>query len=182
MGSEMCIRDRMVREQWKAIAIDVDVQIIDQTLELQRTMSGEAQLGIQVTGSEDPFVYPDLLFPYTTVGAGAIMGVDFAQWFQSYGTSGVRPPDEIVEMMDLWRVGRKAAREERIRIGTELIKRHADLVLSIGLVSVGFSQHGIHLVNKNLGNVPRRVVNTHVVLSPLNALPMTFFYRNETDK
>ena len=171
----------MVKDQWKAIAIDVDVQIIDSTLYLQRSMSGEVQLGVLTTGSEDPFVYTDLLFPYTPVGFGAIMGVEYARWFRSYGDSGARPPDEIVEMMEMWRAGRRASREDRLAIGRELIRRHADLVLSIGLVSNAYSQHGIHLANKNLGNVPRRMTNTHIVANPSNALPMTFFYRNEGD-
>ena len=168
----------LIREQWKAIAIDLDVEIVDQVLYLQRSMSGEVQLGVMMTGSEDPFVYPDLLFPYTAVGFGAIMGVDYAQWFQSDGATGRRPPDEIVEMMELWLEGRRSAREDRIAKGKQLLRQHADLVVSIGLVSNAYSMHGIHLAKKNLGNVPRRVVNTHIALSPSNGLPMTFYFKN----
>ena len=171
----------MVREQWRGIGVDLDVEIIDQVLYTQRSMSGEVQLGVMQTGSEDPYVYPELLFPYTTVGFGAIMGVDFAQWFQSNGAAGVRPPDEIVEMMELWQEGRRSAREKRLAIGKELLRRHADLVISIGLVSNAYSMHGIHLAKKNLGNVPRRVVNTHVILTPATGLPMTFYYRDRGD-
>ena len=169
----------MVREQWKAIAIDLDVQIVDPALFHQRSISGEAQLAVQITGTEDPFVFPDLLFPYSTVGFGAIMGIDFGKWFRSYGKKGIRPPNEIVEMINLWRIGRTVAREERIRIGIELIRRHVDLVLSIGVLSAAYGQHAIHLVKKDLGNVPRRMLNSPMIMSPLNALPMTFFFRNQ---
>ena len=171
----------MIRKQWKSIGIDLDIEIVDQVLYLQRSMSGEVQLGVMMTGSEDPFVYPDLLFPYTVVGFGAIMGVDYAQWFQSDGATGRRPPDEIVEMMELWLEGRRLARDDRIAIGKRLLQQHADLVVSIGLVSNAYSMHGIHLAKKNLGNVPRRVVNTHIALSPSNALPMTFYFNKEED-
>ena len=171
----------MVREQWREIGIDLDVEIVDQVLYNQRSMSGEVQLGVLLTGSEDPYVYPELLFPYTTVGFGAIMGVDFAQWFRSGGTAGVRPPDEIVAMMELWQQGRRSASEQRLATGRELLRRHVDLVISIGLVSNAYSMHGIHLAKNNLGNVPRRVVNTQIVLTPATGLPMTFFYRERED-
>lgn len=171
----------MIREQWRMIGIDLDVEIVDQVLYNQRSMSGEVQLGVMLTGSEDPYVNPDLLFPYTTVGFGAIMGVDFAQWFRSGGAAGVRPPDEIVEMMDLWQEGRRSASEARVAIGKELLRRHVDLVISIGLVSNAYSMHGIHLARKNLGNVPRRVVNTQIVLTPSTGLPMTFHFREGDD-
>jgi hypothetical protein len=65
---------------------------------------------------------------------------------------------------------------ERLEIGKDLIRAHIDLVLSIGLVSAGLSQYGIRIAKKNLVNVPRRIVNSHVVRSPGNALPMTFFF------
>jgi len=168
----------MIREQWKSIGIDLDVEIVDQVLYTQRSMSGEAQLGVMQTGSEDPYVYPDLLFPYTTVGFGAIMGVDFAQWFQSNGGAGVRPTEDIVEMIELWRDGRQSASAKRISIGRELLRRHANLVLTIGIVSNAYSMHGIHLAKKNLGNVPRRIVNTHIVLTPSTGLPMTFYFKD----
>ena len=171
----------MIREQWRAIGIDLDVEIVDQVLYNQRSMSGEVQLGVMLTGSEDPYVYPELLFPYTTVGFGAIMGVDFAQWFRSGGTAGMRPPDEILAMMELWQQGRRSASEQRLAAGRELLRRHVDLVISIGLVSNAYSMHGIHLAKDNLGNVPRRVVNTQIVLTPATGLPMTFFYRERED-
>ncbi|MDE0362696.1 MAG: ABC transporter substrate-binding protein [Rhodospirillaceae bacterium] len=171
----------MVREQWRSIGVDLDVEIVDQVLYNQRSMSGEVQLGVLLTGSEDPYVYPELLFPYTTVGFGAIMGVDFAQWFRSGGTAGVRPPEEIVAMMELWQQGRRSASEQRLATGRELLRRHVDLVISIGLVSNAYSMHGIHLAKNNLGNVPRRVVNTQIVLTPATGLPMTFFYRERED-
>jgi peptide/nickel transport system substrate-binding protein len=176
----------MLRDQWLPIGIDLDTRIIEQTLWLQRAMSGEMQVTLQFTGAEDPFTFPDFLFPYNQFASGSVVGPEFARWFQSNGASGVRPPDEIVAIMELWRHGRLAPPDERIRVGQErvgqeLIRRHVDLVLSIGLVSSGLSIYGIHIAKKALGNVPRRFVNTHVVRSPATALPMTFFYRADAD-
>ena len=48
--------------------------------------------------------------------------------------------------------------------------------LLIGLVSGGFTYRGVHIRKKNLRNVPRRIVNSQVVKSPANGLPMTFYF------
>lgn len=167
----------MLKDQWRAIGIDLDVQVVEGNLWMQRSMAGTLQLTIQFTGAEDPFSYPEYLFPYSPIGTGAVMGPDYARWFQSHGRAGVEPPGEIKAMMDLWRSGRSAGLDERVRIGQELIKIHVDQVLSIGLISAGLGFYGVHLAKRNVGNVPRRVVNTHIVRSPANALPMTFFFR-----
>ncbi|WP_395646303.1 ABC transporter substrate-binding protein [Terricaulis sp.] len=166
----------MVREQWRQIGVDLDVQVVEITLWLQRAMSNSIQIALQFTGSEDPFVYPDLLFPCTPVASGALMGIEFARWFQSNGEAGRRPPDYVVAMMEAWRRGRGAGDRERLEIGRDLIRAHIDNVLSIGLISGGMSQYGIHLSKRNLVNVPRRIINTHVLRAPGNALPMTFFF------
>lgn len=167
----------MIKEHWRAVGIDLDVQVVESSLWLQRILSGAMQLTIQLSGAEDPLCYPEMLFPYSPYGPSALTCPDYARWFQSLGRAGREPPPEIRAMMDLWRRGQSAGAEERMRIGRELIKMHADQVLSIGLISAGLSTYGMHLAKKTLGNVPRRVVNTFLVRSPSNALPMTFFFR-----
>jgi len=82
--------------------------------------------------------------------------------------------------MVLWRRGLGAPPEERLRIGQDLIRRHVDEVLSIGLISGGPSLYGVRVASRALGNVPRRVVNTQVLRSPANSLPMTYYFRDRT--
>ena len=166
----------MVREHWERIGIDLDTEIVDPTLAIQQSMAGELQLSLQLSGAADPFMNPEYLFPYTPVGIGGASGVEFARWFQTNGSAGERPPDEIVEVMELWRAARLEGPERRTALGRELIRRHVDNVFSIGLVSGGFTYHGVHIRKRGLRNVPRRVVNSQVVRSPANGLPMTFFF------
>ena len=167
----------MVREHWQRIGIDLDTDIVDPALAIQQSMAGELQFSLQLSGAADPFMNPEYLFPYTPLGVGGASGVEFARWFQSNGTAGDRPPDEIVEVMQLWRAARLEETERRTAMARELIRRHVDNVFSIGLVSGGFTYHGVHVRKHDLGNVPRRVVNSQVVRSPGNALPMTFFFK-----
>lgn len=168
----------MLRDQWRGIGVDLDVQIVENTLVAQRALAGSIQLALGYAGSDDPITAPDLLFPSTPSSVvGATIGVEFARWFQTNGAAGRRPPDEIVAMMELWREAREQTESGRIRIGRELIARHIDEVLSIGLISGGLAFYGIHIANKNLTNVPRRFRNSPSLRSPVNCLPLTFAYR-----
>ena len=168
----------MMREQWRDIGIDLDLQVMESTLWMQRCQSGAIQLTHVPTGGEDPMGQPDYLFPFSPTGANAVMGIEYVHWFQSNGVRGEEPPPKIRQMMELWKAGRSAAPQERIRIGKEIIKIHVDEVFSIGMLTGGLSFYGIHVAKKNLGNVPRRMVNTLNIKNPLNALPMTFYYKN----
>ena len=167
----------MVKDQWRSIGIHLEVQVLDAILWIQRSQAGTLQLSINQASSEDPFIYPDLLFPFNPNGSSALIGADYARWFQSNGAAGRAPPAEIRAMMELWRKGMQAPAAERIEIGRELIRRHVDDVMSIGLVCGGLTLYGIHIAKRNLGNVPRRVLNTQILRSPINALPMTFFFK-----
>ena len=150
---------------------------MESTLWMQRAQSGAIQLTHVPTGSEDPLGHPDYLFPFSTTGANAVMGIEYVHWFQSNGQRGDEPPPKIRQMMELWKSARSVGAEERTRIGKEIIKIHVDEVFSIGMLTGGLSFYGIHVAKKNLGNVPRRMVNTLTVKNPLNSLPMTFFYK-----
>jgi peptide/nickel transport system substrate-binding protein len=167
----------MMREQWRAIGIELQVQVVESTLWMQRCQSGAIQLTHLTVGADDPLGYPDNLFPFSTQGGNAVMGIDYVHWFQSDGKRGAEPPPKIREMMALWKSARSAGPEERIRIGKAIIRIHVDEVCSIGLLTGGLSFYGIHVAKKSLGNVPRRMVNTLTVKTPLNALPMTFFFK-----
>jgi len=170
----------MVKEQWSAVGVYLVVNIVEPMLSLQQSMAGEVQLSLQSAGSADPFIVPFYLFPYTPFGVGGIAGVEFARWFQSGGVDGVKPPKEIVEMMDMWRSGRTKSKQQRIEIGREMIRKHVDLVMSIGLVSRGFTYYGVHVKSNALENVPKRFTNTLLVSSPANAHQMTFFFKDES--
>ncbi len=167
----------MLRDQWREIGLDLDVQVVETTLWLQRAAAGSMQVALQLTGSDDPITFPDLLFPSTTSASGGVMGVRFAMWFQSNGREGARPPPGIVDIMRRWRAALEMPDAERIEAGKALIRSHVEQLLSIGLISRGLSLYGIRVAKTSLGNVPRRILNSNTLKGPANALPMTFFYR-----
>lgn len=168
----------MVRENWRRVGVDLDIRNVETNLFLKMAAANEIQTAIQAVSTEDPLNYVDFVFPSTTLLSGGVFGVELARWFQSNGVRGRRPPEYVVEMIELWRRGRGAPDDQRLEIGRELLRRHVDHALSIGLISNGLSLYGIRVANRDLGNVPRRILNTTLLKSPVNSLPMTFFYRS----
>ncbi|HXF36949.1 MAG TPA: ABC transporter substrate-binding protein [Actinomycetota bacterium] len=167
----------MLRDQWRAIGIDLDVESVDGTLIVERALANDIQLSGHTVGSEDPFLSPDTVIPFSTNSYFGMMGIPFAVWLRSGGASGVEPFQEIKDAWDLYIRGLSAPDEERIELGKQLFMLHADQVFTIGVVGFGYGIYGVHVAKENLGNVPARYINALPVKTPSNALPMTLFYR-----
>src|SRR5262245_62893490 len=73
----------MIREQWKKIGIDLNVQEIERSLALKRTAANEQQLGAwNNDGSELLFTFPTHVFPFDIITV-ASSGPLYPRWFQS---------------------------------------------------------------------------------------------------
>src|SRR5207245_9593259 len=56
----------MIREQWKKIGIDLQVQEVERSLAIKRAAANEQQLGAwNNDGSEHLFTFPTHVFPFT---------------------------------------------------------------------------------------------------------------------
>jgi peptide/nickel transport system substrate-binding protein len=168
----------MIQKQWQQIGIDLNVQTIASDLIVQRTLAGEMMLSGHQVGTDDPFLLPDTFLPTVTGNYTGMIGIPYAKWFLSNGKQGVEPPEELKlqEGMALYRKGLQATAAERVQIGKDLYKLHADQVWTIGVVGFGLSSYGLYVASNKLRNVPGRILNTAHQKTPSNALPMTFFY------
>jgi peptide/nickel transport system substrate-binding protein len=170
----------MIKEHWRAIGIDLTVATVDPTLLTQRSLSNELMLSGHQVGTDDPFLRPDTLLPTVTNAYAGMIGIPYAKWFATNGGSGVEPPRSVGRLKDamaLYRKGLRSSDEERVAIGQEIFKLHADQVWTIGVVGFGLGIYGIYTADNRLGNVPRRILNTLHQKTPSNALPMTFYYK-----
>ena len=82
----------MIREQWKKIGIDLDLQEVERSLALKRTAANEQQLGAwNNDGSEHLFTFP---LPRVPLRARRrrFLGAALREWFHSGGTQGKEPP------------------------------------------------------------------------------------------
>lgn len=170
----------MIKKQWEDIGVDMNVLGIEPNLIFQRAVANELMLSGHQVGTDEPFLKPDNLLPVIPNNYSGMMGIPYGQWFASEGKDGVEPPDSVRQLkdaMDLYRQGLSGTDDDRIRIGKELYKMHADQVWSIGVVGFGLGIYGIYTANNKLGNVPARVLNTVHQKTPTNTLPMTFYYK-----
>jgi peptide/nickel transport system substrate-binding protein len=168
----------MVKRHWQPLGIDMNVQVIEQNLLVERSVANHLMLSAHQAGTDDPFLKPDTFLPTVTNNYPGMIGIPYARWFSSEGKKGVEPPASmrlLKDAMALYRQGLSASDAERIRIGRELYKLHADQVWSIGLVGFGIAINGVYLASNKLKNVPARVMNSLQVKTPANAHPMTFY-------
>ena len=150
----------MIREQWKKIGIDLDVQEVERSLALKRTAANEQQLGAwNNDGSEHLFTFPLHVFPFE-LAAVASSGPLYAKWFHSAGAQGKEPEPRMKELMEKWKKAFGVPEKERIQLGKEVWKIAAEEVYIIGVIGMGPASMGVRVVKTNMGNIPSRQYNS----------------------
>ena len=148
----------MIREQWKKIGIDLQVQEVERSLAIKRTAANEQQLGAwNNDGSEHLFTFPAHVFPFD-VDAVVTSGPLYARWFRSAGAQGKEPEPRMKELMEKWKKAFGVPEKERIQLGKEVWKIAAEEVYIIGVVGMGPAAMGVRVVKNNMGNIPSRHV------------------------
>jgi peptide/nickel transport system substrate-binding protein len=168
----------MIREQWKKIGIDLQVQEVERSLALKRTAANEQQLGAwNNDGSEHLFTFPLHVFPFE-LAAVASSGPLYVKWFQSAGTQGKEPEPRMKELMEKWKKAFGVPEKERIALGKEVWKIAAEEVYIIGVVGLGPAANGVRVVKTNMGNIPSRQYNSPDGKTPGISRPVTFYWKN----
>jgi peptide/nickel transport system substrate-binding protein len=170
----------MVKRQWQPIGIDLNVASVESNLLVQRATANQLMLSGQSVGTDDPFLKGDTFLPTVTNNYPGMIGIPYAKWFASKGAQGTEPPDSLKLLKDAMALYEKGLSEpddaERVRIGKELFRMHADQVWSIGIAGFGLAVNGVYLTSNGLRNVPARVVNSLQMKSMNNTYPITYFY------
>ena len=167
----------MIREQWKKIGIDLQVQEVERSLALKRTEANEQQLGAwNNDGSEHLFTFPLHVFPFE-LAAVATSGPLYVKWFHSAGAQGKEPEPRMKELMEKWKKAFGVPEKERIQLGKDIWKIAAEEVFIIGVVGVGPAANGVRIVKTNMGNIPARQYNSPDGKTPAISRPVTFYYK-----
>jgi peptide/nickel transport system substrate-binding protein len=166
----------MLKQQWKAIGVDLVIEPASTQLGTQRISSNQAQMTGNQVGAEDVFLFGATLTPQAG-GFSAIMGVPYAQWQATGGRQGKEPFPELKKAMELVEKGKLATQSERIEIGKEITRIHLDNVFSIGIVQGDLASSAVRVAKTTLGNVPGRIINAVVLLSTNNLYPQTFYFK-----
>jgi peptide/nickel transport system substrate-binding protein len=150
----------MIREQWKKIGIDLNVQEVERSLAIKRAAANEQQLGAwNNDGSEHLFTFPVHIFPFNIENV-ATSGPLYAKWFQSAGAQGKEPPPRLRGLMEKFRLAFGVPEEERVKLGKEIWQIAAEEVYVIGVIGMGAASMGVRIAKNNLGNIPARQYNS----------------------
>jgi peptide/nickel transport system substrate-binding protein len=170
----------MLGEQLSEIGIAINVEPVEGGLMGERVRANQQMMTIGSLTTENPWLLSEGFLPTSTRANSGAIGVPYVQWFRSGGAQGVEPPESLrlTEAMELYRQGFRVTEDERIEIGQELYRIHADQVWTIGICGFGLAIYGLYVANERLANVPARVLNNFHGKTPANALPMTFYYRD----
>jgi peptide/nickel transport system substrate-binding protein len=166
----------MIKTHWAKIGVDLTIEATSSALAQQKIPANQAQMTINNVGTEEVYLSPGFQTP---VGGGfsAIMGVPYGQWANSNGTAGKEPFAELKDAIALFDKGKAAATaQEKVDLGKQLTKLAVDNVFAIGLVVADLTS-GIRIAKTTMENIPGRVITANVLLSPVIAMPQTYFFK-----
>jgi len=165
----------MIREQWKKIGIQADLQEVERSLAWKRRDANEHQIYVDAQwGSDNMFGHIPAFFPYD--GSNAI-GPLYGKWFASGGARGKEPPPRMRELMEKYRQAFGVPFEERVKLAKEIWKIAVDEVWTIGTVGLSPGIQGVRVAKANMGNLPARQWVSAVSDNPQISHPETFYFK-----
>jgi peptide/nickel transport system substrate-binding protein len=165
----------MIKEQWKAIGIHLEVGEVERSLGMKRTSANDVQMFMWSNdGTEDMFTtkapIPD--------GLTSAMGPLWGDWFATGGQKGVKPDDpEMLRAMDLFMKAYGMNAEDRVKAGKEIWRICCEEVWFLGTVGLSGASVGTRIAKTALGNIPARQANKLSGRTPALSRPMTFYWK-----
>ncbi|NPV81203.1 MAG: ABC transporter substrate-binding protein [Firmicutes bacterium] len=146
----------LVKEYWNAVGVQTDLKLISNTLESQRAMANQIQVGIHhADRSTDPLFFHEP-FWYAPINHGWEQNtwVLWAQWYVTGGKAGEKPPEHVMKLIDAYdKMQRTTNERERIELAKFLLKQQAENLWVLG--TVGNAPY-VLIVKNNLRNVPEK--------------------------
>ena len=160
---------------WEAVGVKTTLEVVERSLYYNRMRANEMQIGIwNVGGAEHMFIYPYWTSAYSSSSRiGPVNGL----WWTSGGKSGVEPTGKLKEVMELTERGKMVSAAERAELGKQIIKINIEELWTIGTIGLSPMVQGVVVVKNKLRNVPEKLSNSVVPLSPGNAFPEQFFWK-----
>jgi len=156
---------------WAEIGIKTHVSIQQMSLFQERMSAGQHQLHLwNPGGSENLWVYPLVMIP------PAAWAPLVKRQNGSHDTTGVAPTKTIQQIIGLYELGIGLPHDERMKVGQEIWRLHAENLFLIGTVKLSPANNGVVVVKNNFRNVPNVAPNTPSLQNPGIARPETFFF------
>jgi peptide/nickel transport system substrate-binding protein len=164
----------LLERHWAQIGVAVQVMVEDSTLFTERSYGNQMQLTLwNPGGCENLWTYPFSVIPYFT---STLWAPATGDWHTSGGKSGQPPTPTMQRLLDLFEKGSTLPLEERIALGQEIWRIHAENLFVVGTVGLSPAVNGVVVVKNHFRNVPDVAPNTPTVQNPGIARPETFFF------
>lgn len=141
----------LIKGFWKAVGVEMTVKAEDRSLWAERSAANDhdALVWTGDAGLRDGLLYPAWYFPYNS---GSRYAVPWAEWYESGGETGQRPPSAPLRQMRLYDEFRRTIdADKRKQLFTEILAIAKEQFYTIGTVLPG-KKYGI--VKNDLDNVP----------------------------
>ena len=145
----------LVRDNWRAIGVKVEMNAIDPNLYWTRAAAGELDLGTWGLDNSVEFKVFQNVSKFW-MGSGDLgYAVDWVKWHDTNGTQGVEPPADVKQYFADWDAIQSASGEEYLSLAKKIFNFYSDQVYLIG--TVGYGLNAVY-VSKDLHNVPQQLL------------------------
>jgi len=149
----------LIKENWKAIGINVNNKFLDRTLWTTTMAGNDWDMSAYATDTGGGAYLPLAgagLFPQSV---GWYAGPQWGLWFSSEGKSGIEPPAEVKKLRALYEEYATTATQARmVEIEKEAFKLYVSQLMAIGISSRPPAEI-YYVTNKKLKNVPPKVMD-----------------------
>jgi peptide/nickel transport system substrate-binding protein len=143
----------IIQQQWVSIGIEVTCKVTEGSLYTQRNIANEFEIATWHLDRSGLFGRANPLWYGFLSASQQRWGAQWVIWFNSDGTEGIEPPDEIKELRALFAAWQQTeiGSDAFVELGTEYYRYFAEQLPMIGTVGLGPVPQ---VVSNRLHNVP----------------------------
>ena len=126
----------LVKQYWEAVGVRVQAKEVSSDLYRSTSSANQHDLATWRGASGATAINDVVMFPPFGDYLQIRTGVQWAEWVDSDGASGIEPPEDIKKLWDLaaeWKTY-PLGTADNSRVGAEIVQIHADNLLSIGVI------------------------------------------------
>ena len=164
----------LVRQYWAEVGIDLNVQVVDRSLQWERKDANELEIFVWAGGGGgglDVILNAQSYFPDRNA---AFQAPAWGAWYATNGADGIEPPENVKEMGRLYNeLVQLADPDEQIVIMNQIIQISADWYPEICITT---QPDTFGIVKNNMRNVPDSMIASATYPDPAPTNPETYFF------
>ena len=160
---------------FQEVGINAQAHIVERSLLSNNWRANELQAFVwDQDRTADVFFSPWQALP---LSAGSSWAPMYGAWYASGGEAGVKPSQDVLDLIGLYENGLKLSPAESTPVAQEIYRWHVDNQVQSGVAGMSPMVMGVVVVNETLGNVPESWANDVVFNTPWPAFPEQFYFK-----